>query len=339
MRSTIKDVAKKAGVSATTVSLSLNDSNSSISEQTRKLVLAAARELNYRPNRLAVSLVTKKTQTIGLIIPDNRNNLQAAFSGQIETAATENGYGIIFGIAHNSVKNTVNLLNDFNDRGVDGIILTQAIFNDAEDTDECVRAVDEIRAPIVLTDRVPETCTKDMVKINDFKGGYDAVKYLLETGHRRIGLITGPMAVNNCVKRMDGCRKAFRDADAPFDESLVYEGDFRLSAGMDALPYLLGKNVTAIFAFNDMIAYGVYKAAREYNIVIPDNLSVIGFDDLYFSDIIYPPLTTVEFPIRDMASAVVRLLMDQINGTEQIPARTVVVDPVLKVRGSTKAHY
>ena len=336
MRSTIKDVAKRAGVSTTTVSLALNDPHSSISDRTRELVAQATRELNYRPNRLAVSLVTKKTHTIGLLIADNKNTLQAAFSSQIESAAADSGYSIIFGTTHESVKNTIHHLYDFSDRGVDGIIITQSIFDDPKDTDLCLSAIEELRVPVVLTDRVHDASTKDMVMINDFKGGYDAIKYLLDIGHRDIGLVTGSMKVTNCIKRLDGCKKAFSDADIPFNESYIYEGDFSLYSGIDALPYLLGKKVTAIFAFSDMMAYGVYKAAANFNLNIPGDLSVVGFDDVFFSDIITPPLTTMEFPIRDMATAVIKLLVKHIDDPSQAPSQVISFDPTLKVRGSTK---
>jgi len=335
LRSTIKDVAKRAGISTTTVSLALNDPHSSISERTRKLVAQAAKELNYRPNRLAVSLVTKKTNTIGLLIANNRNTLQAAFSSQIESAAVQNGYSIIFGTTHESVGSTIHHLYDFSDRGVDGIIMTQSIFDDPEDTEMCLKAIEELRVPVVLTDRVHTESTKDMVILNDFKGGYEAVKYLLDIGHRKIGLVTGSMKVINCVKRMNGCKKAFEEACVPFDNSNVYEGNFSFSSGIEALPYLLGKTVTAVFTFNDMMAYGIYKAAVNFNINIPDDLSVVGFDDIFFSDIIYPPLTTIEFPIRDMASAVIKLLVKQIEDSQN-PAQIISFDPILKVRASTK---
>ena len=335
MRSTIKDVAKRAGISTTTVSLALNDPHSSISERTRELVAQAAKELNYRPNRLAVSLVTKKTHTIGLLIADNKNTLQAAFSSQIESAAVGSGYSIIFGTTHGNVESTIHHLYDFSDRGVDGIIMTQSIYDDPADSEMCLNAIEELRIPVVLTDRVHTESTKDMVMLNDFKGGYEAVKYLLDIGHRRIGLVTGSMKVSNCVKRLNGCKKAFEEAGVPFDDSYMYEGNFGFSSGVDALPYLLGKKATAVFTFNDMMAYGIYKAAVNFNVNIPDDLSVVGFDDIFFSDIIYPPLTTVEFPIRDMATAVIKLLVKQIEDS-QVPAQIISFDPILKVRGSTK---
>ena len=336
MRTTIKDVAKYANVSVATVSLALNDPDSAISEHTREMVLQAAQTLNYRPNRLAIGLVTKRTHTLGLIIPENVSPFQAAFSSQIEIAAMERGYSIIYGTANHSVKRTIHHLFDFSDRGVDGIILTESVFSDEKHTEMCVNAIEKLNVPIVLTDRVAKTDTKDIVRVNDFKGGAMAVQYLLDCGHRRIGLITGSMWSGNCIERLQGCRQAFEDAGVPFDESLVYHGDFRLDSGINALPYLLGKRVTAIFAFNDMTAFGVYKGLHNYNLSIPGDLSVIGFDDVFFSDIIYPPLTSIEFPIKQMAAAIVERLALRIENEEQPPSQVITFDPALKVRGSTR---
>jgi len=336
LRYTIKDVARHAGVSVATVSLALNDPDSAISERTRKSVMQAVQELNYRPNRLAIGLVTKRTHTLGLIIPENESPFQAAFSSQIEIAATERGYTLIFGTANHCIQRTVHHLHDFSDRGVDGMILTESAFSDASDTDVCISTIERLRVPIVLTDRVAEVGTKDIVRVNDFKGGYEAVKYLIDSGHRRIGLITGPLWLENCVQRLEGSRQALADAGIPFDDSLMYHGDFLLQSGIDALPFLLGKGVTAIFAFNDMIAFGVYKGLRNYHLRIPEDLSVIGFDDIFFSEIIDPPLTSMEFPIKYMAAAIVDLLISRIGNGEQQPAQMISFDPALKVRGSTK---
>lgn len=336
LRATIKDVAKRAGVSASTVSLVLNNPQCAISEKTKELVLEAVEELHYRPNQLAVSLVTKKTNIIGLIIPDNSNLFHAAYSNQIEMTASNHGYTIILGIANNSVKKTINYLRNFSDRGVDGIILAQSAFRDPEDTAACLRAIGDLRVPIVLTDRVPKTLWAEAVRVNDFQGGYVAFRHLLDLGHRRIGVVTGPMYFNNCVERLEGCKHALEEAGVPFDSTLLYEGDFLITGGIGTLSYLLGKNVTAIFAFNDMIAYGIYKESRNYNLKIPDDLSVIGFDDILLSDVIYPPLTTIEYPLKDMALAVVKRLTALMQNQQLDGSQPLVFDPVLKVRGSTK---
>ncbi|MCL2057541.1 MAG: LacI family transcriptional regulator [Oscillospiraceae bacterium] len=365
MRPTIKDVAKRAGVSATTVSMVLNDPDNSISERTRKMVIRAVQELNYRPNRLAVSLVTKKTNIIGLVFPVDINSFQETFLNHIQEEASARGYTIIFSTANEDADRTILQLCDFTDRGVDGIILAQSSFKDPAGTDACLKAIAGLNTPIVLVDRVPEDCAFDMIKINDYRGGYDAIKYLLDLGHRKIGIITGPMYINNCVNRLAGCRGALEDAGIPFYDAFVFEGAFDIPSGAAALPYLLGQNITAVFAFNDMTAYGVYKEARKYNLSIPTDLSVIGFDDMFFSDIIYPPLTTVEFPFKKMAVAAVERLILRINGAAQatgeggrqgqgqglrqevapgtgtgqgqsIGREVMMFDPIIKVRGSTR---
>ena len=337
MRPTIKDVAKRVGVSVTTVSMVLNDPNCSISEPTRVSVIRAVQELGYRPNRLAVSLVTKKTNTIGLIFSTDINSFQTAFLNHIGAAASEHGYSIIFGAANDNAERTVHYLNDFSDRGVDGIILTQSSFRDKKDTAVCLKAIADLRVPIVLTDRVPDDCSEDMIKINDFLGGFIAVKHLLDLGHRKIGLVTGPMHITNCVKRLEGCVEAFKNAGVRHYRSRVYEGKFHIDCGINALPYLLNKGVTAIFAFNDLIAYGIYKASRANDINIPDDLSVVGFDDLMFSDVIYPPLTTMEFPLKEMAAATISRLIQRIGGAESDPPCIMIFDPKLKIKSSTRS--
>ena len=335
MRITIKEVAQRAGVSASTVSLVLNNPDSAISEKTRERVLEVVRELRYRPNQLAVSLATKKTNTIGLIVPDNSNFFLIAYSNCLEAAMSEYGYTMILGNANNCLEKTLHYLYDFSDRGVDAIILMQSAFTNAEDTKACMDAVKDLQVPIALVDRFPENHA-DSIRVNDFLGGYLAFKHLLDLGHRRIGIIAGEMYLHNCIERLDGCKKALAEFGLSFDPTLLYEGTFQISSGINALPYLLGKNVTAIFAFNDMIAYGVYKELRNYNLSIPDDISIIGFDDILFSDVIFPPLTTIEYPLKDIAETVVSRLVTLIQGGEVDTLQPVLFDPVLKVKGSTR---
>ena len=336
LRTTIKDVANRAGVSPSTVSLVLNKRPVPISQTTRDAVIRAAKELHYRPNQLAVGLVTKKTNTIGLIIPDNSNVFFACYSNKIEIAASRMGYNIIFGNTNNDTKKTLEYLQIFADRGVDGIILTQSEFSSAEETERCLTIVRELPIPVVLIDRVPTGSTEEYVILDHFEGGYIAFKHLLDMGHRRIGCITGSMTLSSVAERLDGCKKALAEAGIPYNPALTYEGDLQLQTGVEALPYLLGQNVTAIFAFNDMIAYGIYKELRNYKLKIPGDLSVVGFDDIFFSDIIQPPLTTVAQPLGEMAEAAVLRLLDIINGNTHPEDVSQIFRPVLKVRGSTR---
>ena len=335
MRTTIKEVAKHAGVSASTVSLVLNNPDSAISEKTRERVMEVVRELRYRPNRLAVSLATKKTNTIGLIVPDTSNFFLVAYSNRLEAAMTEYGYTMILGNANNCVEKTLHYLDDFSDRGVDAIILMQSVFTSETDTKTCMDAVTNLQVPIALVDRFPKNHS-DSIRVNDFLGGYLAFKHLLDLGHKRIGIIAGGLHLHNCMERLDGCKQALAEAGIAFDPALLYDGDFQISSGVNALPYLLGKHVTAIFAFNDMIAYGVYKELRNYNLSIPDDISIVGFDDLLFSDVICPPLTTVEYPLKDIAATVVGRLVTSIRDGKADTVQPIVFDPVLKVKGSTR---
>ena len=336
MRATIKDVAKRAGVSPSTVSLVLNHHDAAISSRTRAIVKKAAQELNYRPNQLAVGLITKKTNVLGLIIPDNTNYFQAAYASQIERVARSHGYALIIGIANEAASRVIQYLYDFSDRGVDGIILIQSAFENAEDNENCRRAIQDMPIPIILTDRIYEKGNCDSVSIDDFWGGYLAVKHLLDLGHTRIGLITGPLYYSNTAFRLDGARKAYKEAGLTLDESMIFEGEYQISGGTKSLPYLLGKGITAIFAFNDMIAFGIYKELHAYNLKIPEDISIVGFDDIVFADIMQPPLTTVEYPIVSMAETLVPRLIARIRSTAPAACESIVFAPLLKARGSTR---
>lgn len=334
MRATIKDVAKAAGVSPATVSLVLNKHSAAISEGTRARVLEAAKKLRYRPNQLAIGLLSQRTRTLGLIIPDFSNQFHTALCERIESYAEERGYSILIRVMQNDVEKTVRYLYDFDDSGVDGVVLTNSSFIREEDTRKCQEAIDDLHIPVLLIDRVPKEREAEAVLPNDRLGGYFAVRHLLELGHRRIGFVTGEMYLNNCVERLAGCRDALQEYGIELDPSLVYEGNFQQASGYDALPYMLGRGVTALFCFNDNIAYGVYRQMRNYNLHIPEDLSLVGFDDLIFSDLMEPPLTTLEYPVSEMARAAVEQLIGKIEGRSDAGTRQIY-DPVLKVKGST----
>lgn len=334
MRTTIKDVARAANVSPSTVSLVLNNRPVTISPETRKRVLRAAQEMNYRPNQIAVALATRKTNTIGLIVPDFSNMFHTAYCEQIEYFAEKNNYSTIIRIAQNGIRDTVRFLYDFEDRGVDGVILTKSNFADPADTAACMQTLREMHIPIMLTDRVPQALTAGAVLTNDYLGGCLAVQHLIDLGHRRIGCITGPNYYESTRCRIQGYRDTLDAAGIPYDPSLILEGDWQMGSGMQTLPYLLGKQVTGIFAFNDMMAYGIYKQARNYNLKIPSDISVVGFDDIAFSELINPPLTTLEYPISRMAEAVVNRILAKIDG-RPVSDEPIIFDPILKVKAST----
>lgn len=335
-RTTIKDVAKLAGVSTATVSLVLNEKPVPISAATRLAVLEAAKTLHYRPNQLAVGLVTNKSNSIGLIIPDNSNPFFASLSNYIEKAANQNGFSVILGNTNNEPKVTRDYLRIFADHQVDGIILAQADFATPEESEKCMNLLHELRTPVVLVDRVYKDSNIDCVLVDQVMAGYLATHHLLEMGHRKIGCASGPLGLGNCANRLIGYKKALEEFHIPFDPTLIFEDNLNIDCGIHALPSLLGHNVTAIFAFNDLIAYGIYKESRNYNLSIPNDLSIIGLDDIFLSDIIQPPLTTVAQPISETADIAVQKLLDLMLPSANSIHNPKILQPTLKVRGSTR---
>lgn len=334
-RPTIKDVALRANVSPATVSMVLNKRPETISQATREAVLKAVEELHYRPNQLARGLVTKKTGTIALIIPDNTNLFFAAVTNAVERAADALGYSVIIANTNNSIRLSTHYLNLFADRMTDGVIVAQSEFPDPAETRLWWETAASLHSPVVLIDRAPRDARMDYVGMDQFACGYMATKHLLDYGHTCIGCITGPLSISILSDRLDGHKFALEEAGIDVDPSLVIEGELQLASGVESLPYLLGKQVTAIFAFNDMIAYGIYKEIRNYNLRIPEDISIIGVDDILFSDIIQPPLTTVVQPIDGIAKAAVHRLIDRIKPPSSPPTPPTVLKPILKVRGST----
>ncbi len=346
LRATIKDVAAEAGVSTTAVSLVLNDKNNKISEKTRKQILEAVEKLNYRPNFIAMSMVTKSTQTIGLVIPDISNIYFSELSKLIEQSCYSCGYNVLYGNTHDMAMRDIDYINIFLDRNVDAIILILS-----NSTDEHIRDIQKIitstDTPFIVVDRMLDIDVGTTIVGNQKLGGYLATQHLINQGHRSIGCITGPKNVYSSIERLNGYKEALLEANLPIQENLIYEGNFHRESGMEALPYLLGRGVTAIFAFNDMMALGVYKQASYYNLSIPDNLSLVGYDDIFISDFITPPLTSIEQPVKNLADEAVRQVMNAIqekknNASWQANIANVnknnllVFDPMLKVRGSTK---
>ena len=337
MRVTIKDVARQAGVSASTVSLVLNSKPVSISQGTREAVLAAARELNYRPNQLAVSLATQKSKTLGLIIPDNSNLFFAHLSKHIENAASQAGYTLIYGNSNDNVRTDLHYLHIFGDRGVDGIIISPSAFGTPDEYWSCLSFIYSLKLPVVFVDRPMQESNLPSVLPDNFTGGYLATRHLLDQGHRVIGCCTGPADLGSCIQRLNGYRKALGEFGISFNPALIYHGDFSTESGQKALPYLLGQNVTAVFSFNDMMAFGLYKEMHSYNLSVPNDLSIVGFDDIFFAEVIQPPLTTIAQPITEIAEAVVEKLVSQIeHPTQEISAVPQMFTPVLKVRGSVR---
>jgi LacI family transcriptional regulator len=338
MRVTIKDIAKKTGLSVSTVSLVLNHKKHRISEETCRRVMQAAEELHYRPNQMAVGLITKKTRTIGLIVPDVTNMFFAEIAKGAEAQCQKSGYSIILCNTNDNPEKDIDYINVLMDRGVDGILFTMAVNSTTNKASECIKIFNQFEKPAILVDRVLNVNNSDngfpSVTVDNELGGYLATCHLLELGHRKIGCITGPMGAQSSQQRLFGYIRALQEFNCPFDQTLIKEGDYHTSSGQILFKEFFKQGVTAVFAFNDMIAYGVYCQAKKIGLHIPQDLSIVGFDDLPFSEILETPLTSMKQPAYEIGECAVKKMIEKINNP-QLQTKNTVFKPELIVRKST----
>lgn len=338
-RATIKDVAQAAGYSIATVSLVLNNKRARIPKTTCDSIIKAARELHYRPNQLAVSMITKQSKVLGLIIPDNSNEFFAELSKSIERAAQAAGYGLIYGNSANDSQRDLAYMKMFADRQVDGIIFAKSaemLYGDDQKTAAYIR---DSSIPFVTVDRNIPGSGVCSVNVDHFQGGYLATRHLLGLGHRRIGAFTGPRDMASSSERLAGYRAALAEQGVPYREELVVEGNYQLGGERRALCQFLNEGASAIFSFNDLMAFGLYREIRAAHLSIPGDLSLMGFDNVSFGDLVDPPLTTISQPVAEIGTSVVGTLLELIERRVLPPEkRNQVFEPHLVVRGSTAPY-
>lgn len=327
MRVTIKDVAKKCGFSITSVSLVLNNKENKIPESSRQIILDTAEEMGYRPNRLAVGLLKKKTKLLGLVIPDNSNMFFSELSKSVEVAARKRGYSLIYGNTSDVYSRDYEYLKLFVDHQVDGIVITKSSHLPEKDDIRNMEFLEKSGVPFVVVDRQPKGFKSNMVTVNNVTGGYLATRYLIEQGHSRIGCFTGPLGLTTSQQRLEGYKNALAESNIDFDESLVVEGNFSSGFESKAMTRFIDEKVTAIFCQNDIMAFGIYREANKFGIKIPADLSVVGYDNINLCDIVYPGLTTIHQPIDQIGEESVRILTNLIDTSEEVPVEVKELEP------------
>ncbi|MEE4105061.1 substrate-binding domain-containing protein [Pseudomonas viridiflava] len=331
---TIKDVAALAGISYTTVSHVLNKTRP-VSEPVRLKVEAAIAQLDYVPSAVARSLKAKSTSTIGLLIPNGMNPYFAELARGIEDYCERNGFCVILCNSDDNPEKQRSYLRVLLEKRVDGLIVS-SVGGDAS----IAGGLTDVRTPLVIVDRELESIEADMVRIDHEQGAYLATRHLLDLGHKRIACIGGPRNGTVAEMRLAGYRRAMQEASVEIDPQWAVHSDFTSSAGYEAAGELLARHQpTAIFAGNDVIAIGVLRAAAERNIAVPQNLSVIGFDDIEISRYVYPALTTVGQSIMQLGETAAQMLLCRIAAPHASPVEKRLVTPVVVVRESTAAPY
>lgn len=330
MRPTIYDIARLAGVSTATVSKVFNRTGR-ISEKTKKRVLEISKELNYQPNVLASALTGKKTFTIGLLIPDMVNPFFAELARSVEDRAHELGFNVVICNTDNDTSKEIKYVQLLRQKSVDGIIVATGVRND-----EFLKELIAQQVPIALVAREMSVLAASTVLVDDFAGGYAATSHLIELGHRHIAIIAENMSVSSSRERVRGYRHALEESGLSYDEELVLASDFSIETGKKLALKLLGQadKPTAIFACNDLLAIGAMQAAKELEIAIPEQLSIVGFDNTILASITDPPMTTIAQPIQAMGHHVVDLITEDINHENKIKQRVVLL-PELIIRKST----
>lgn len=334
------DVARAAGVSRTTVSFVLNDSpNTNIPEPTRQRILQAARELNYIPNIQALNLAKGRTMMIALVVRQTPEQMSAdAFLGEVIRGATRHleaeGYHLLVhaaepGAPHNSTYGQL-----VRTRKVDGLIIASPLINDPE-----VKLLHEEGTAIVLHG-APDTTDIASVDVDNTQGAYTAVQHLLDLGHRRIGHISNaPFSYTSSRDRLDGYRQALADAGIAYDHELVYPGEFTDASSYEPMNRLLDlpEPPTAVFIGSDVVALGAIDAIHNRGLRIPEDISVIGFDDVLPGKYLRPALTTVHLPAYDLGRQAGEMILRIISG-ESLPSLRVLLPTNLIIRSSTAPH-
>lgn len=326
----LKDVAKKAGVAIGTASRVLNN-NSTVTSEMRERVLKAMEELGYTPNGIARSLKTKQTFTIGVMIPDIHNPFYTKLVSGIENVAKKHSYNIILCNTDLNRDAEIKTLNMFMEKKVDGIIFTSNTVDE-----ELAAEFQKCNIPIVLAATSYDKQDFYSVIIDNEQAAYEVVDYLCSLGHKKIVMLAGEKNDPNAgIPRIDGYKRALKKNNIEFNESLVYEGDYKYKCGYDNMIKIIdkGEMPTAIFAASDATAIGAAKALLERRYRIPEDISIVGFDGIEVTEYFHPAITTVEQPRFNIGVESMKLLIKLIN-KEEVEKKHIILNYELLLRES-----
>ncbi len=324
----IKDIARAAGVSHSTVSRALADSPL-VKEQTRERIKQLAQEMGYTPHALARSLVTRRTQTVGVVVTTIADPFVSEIVRGLEETGQNHGYTIILCNSNAEPRRELAAVKALREKRVDGIIVTASRIGDLY-----LPLLEDFGVPIVLINNQQTGQYVYSIGTDDVRGGQIATEYLLSLGHTRIAYIASPNNVNSSQARMNGYRAALESRGIAFDPALVAEGDGRPAAAMHAVEHLFARGVrpTAIFCYNDMTAIGAMRALKQMGLRVPEDISIVGYDDIPIVEYLNPPLTTIRQRKYDMGCMAMDMLLRLLNGATDV--QDITIEPTLVIRES-----
>ncbi|EJH44444.1 ribose operon repressor [Vibrio cholerae HC-46A1] len=328
----MKDIARLAGVSTSTVSHVINKSRF-VSDEIAERVNNAAQQLNYAPSALARSLKMNRTKTIGMLVTTSTNPFFGEVVKGVERSCYHQGYNLILCNTEGDNQRMKASINTLLQKRVDGLLLMCSTL-EGERLDVFDRYPD---IPIVVMDWGPILFASDKIQDNSLQGGYMAAKHLIECGHKEIGCITGPLIRHQAQMRYEGYKRALAEAGIAINPDWIVESDFECEGGYQAFEklYQRGKLPSALFVSNDMMAMGVIQAASQRGLRVPDDLSLIGYDDVHIAKFMTPALTTIHQPKYRLGKAAVDTLLYRLENPDTT-AQVVQLEPTLVVRNSVR---
>jgi len=326
---TIYEVSKLAGVSLATVSRVMNN-NANVSDTTRKKVTSAMNELGYRPNSIAQSLASNCSNSVGLLVSELSGPFYGPMMGGIENVFRKQSKHVIIAAGHSDKAREEQAIEFLISRNCDGLILhVEAV------SDQYLIELSKGKTPFVLLNRFIPELAERCITLNNKHGGYLAAKYVLEQGHKNIAYISGPLWKKDAQERLAGHKLALEEHDIAFDEQLLYEGDFMESGGSHGYKHLHASphSFTALICANDEMATGAMASARECGVVLPEALSIMGYDNVFFTRHVFPPLTTINYPIDEMGRMAANWVLSEVY-QKTTPVLQTVFEPELVIRQS-----
>ncbi|OGS20357.1 MAG: hypothetical protein A2252_00440 [Elusimicrobia bacterium RIFOXYA2_FULL_39_19] len=323
---TLKKIAEELNVSAMTVSRALND-KAWVESKLKEKIQKKAAQLGYKPNHIARSLVSSKSNTIGLIIPQFEISFFPEICIGVEKPCSERNYEIYICCSYGKAKREAEEINSLLSRKIDGLIIVPS--QDEHDI-SVYRELLKNKIPFVLVDRYFSHINCSYVVSDDKTGAYNAVSYLIDLGHRKIAHISGPKFASTTQSRIAGYRNALKSKT--IDSELILEGSFDEKSGYETMKKILKEKYTAVFAANDFTAFGALQAIEEAGMKVPDDISIIGFDDSHFSKYLKVSLTTVRQNPVEIGKTAVEILFENIQNPAKY--RRAIIPTELVIRQS-----
>ena len=335
---TIKDIAKKLGLSTSTVSRALSDSWE-IKKETKELVIKTAAELNYHPNTQAKGLVTKKSYTIGIVMPELVTSFFPMIISGIQKILMHEGYQILITQSNESAETERSNLILLEQHMVDGIIISTT--SDSLVNSDVYQSLQDNGIPLVFFNRVPSNIDTTKIIIDDKKMAYSTVTHLIDEGYRKIFHFAGPEKLDVTKERMNGYIEAMQDANLPISDSAIIHSGIFIRDGEQIMEEILSGNSEkpdAVFAFNDPVAIGAMKASKRHGLRIPDDIAFAGFSESDMATVIEPYLTSIEQPRVEIGEIAASCMLEKIR-TNRLLNKKIVLDAKLNIRESShKSH-